>query len=124
MGYNFLPWDHDQQYLLPPDIRDLLPGDYERWALLETASMLAFSDFAARRRTDGWGRAASHPAMMAPLLLYAYAQGSARHARLSGVATRMSRCGCSARTRSRIMPPSHVSVPSMRRSSQPCTPRR
>jgi transposase len=75
MGYNFLPWDHDQQYLLPPDIREWLPADHEVWALLEAASLLDFSDFFARRRADGWGRAAYHPAMMALLLLYAYAQG-------------------------------------------------
>ena len=75
MGYNFLPWDHDQQYLLPPDLREWLPGDHEVWALLEAAELLDFSDFFARRRADGWGRAAYHPAMMALLLLYAYAQG-------------------------------------------------
>ena len=75
MGYNFLPWDHDQQYLLPPDLREWLPGDHEVWALLEAAELLDFSDFVARRRADGWGRAAYHPAMMALLLLYAYAQG-------------------------------------------------
>jgi len=75
MGYNFLPWDHDQQYLLPPDIRDWLPADHEVWALLEAAGLLDFSEFLARRRADGWGRAAYHPAMMALLLLYAYAQG-------------------------------------------------
>lgn len=75
MGYNFLPWDHDQQYLLPPDLRDWLPADHEVWALLEAAELLDFTDFFARRRADGWGRAAYHPAMMALLLLYAYAQG-------------------------------------------------
>ena len=75
MGYNFLPWDHDQQYLLPPDLREWLPGDHEVWALLEAAELLDFTDFFARRRADGWGRAAYHPAMMALLLLYAYAQG-------------------------------------------------
>ena len=40
MGYNFLPWDHDQQYLLPPDIRDWLSADHEVWALLEAAELL------------------------------------------------------------------------------------
>ena len=53
MGYNFLPWDHDQQYLLPPDIRDRLPADHEVWALLKAAGLLDFSDFFARRREDG-----------------------------------------------------------------------
>ena len=75
MGYNFLPWDHHQPYLLPPDLREWLPADHEVWALLEAAGLLDFSAFFARRRADGWGRAAYHPAMMALLLLYAYAQG-------------------------------------------------
>ena len=55
MGYNFLPWDHDQQYLLPPDLRDWLPADHEVWALLEAGELLDFSDFVVRRRADGWG---------------------------------------------------------------------
>ena len=29
MGCSFLPWDHGQQYLLPPDLRDWLPADHE-----------------------------------------------------------------------------------------------
>lgn len=75
MGYNLLPWDHDQQFLVPPDIRDWLPADHEVHALLEAARLLDFSAFFARRRADGWGRGFYHPAMMALLLLYAYAQG-------------------------------------------------
>lgn len=75
MAYNFLAWEHDQAFLLPPDIREWLPADHEVWALLETAELLDFSAFVARRRPDGWGRAAYHPAMMALLLLYAYAVG-------------------------------------------------
>ena len=45
------------------------------WALLEAARLLDFAGFFARRRDDGWGPAAYHPALMALLLLYAYAQG-------------------------------------------------
>lgn len=75
MAYNFLAWEHDQAFLLPPDIREWLPADHEVWALLEAAELLDFSAFVARRRPDGWGRAAYHPAMMALLLLYAYAVG-------------------------------------------------
>ena len=56
MGYTFLPWDHDQQYLLPPD--------HEVWAVLEAASLLDFADFFARRRVEGWGWPAYHPAMI------------------------------------------------------------
>ena len=61
MGYDFLPWDHDQQYLLPPDIRGWLPADHEVWALLKAASLLDFTDFFARRRGDGLGAGGLSP---------------------------------------------------------------
>ena len=55
MGYNFLPWDHDHQYLLPSDFRDWLPGDHEVWALLEAASLLGFAALVLLRSTKVGG---------------------------------------------------------------------
>src|SRR6266545_1732258 len=34
MAYNFLRGDHDQPFLLPPDLRDWLPADHLAWFVL------------------------------------------------------------------------------------------
>lgn len=78
MGYNFRPVERDQQYLLPPSIRDWLPEDHLAWFILDAVGELSEAELAplyARHRADGWGAAAFEPTMMAALLVYAYATG-------------------------------------------------
>lgn len=75
VGYNFRPVERDQQFLMPPSIRDWLPGDELAWFVLDAVAELDTGALYARHRTDGWGAAAFEPAMMAALLLYAYATG-------------------------------------------------
>lgn len=78
MGYNFRPVERDQQYLLPPSIRDWLPEDHLAWFVLDAFGELSEAELAplyARHRADGWGAAAFEPTMMAALLVYAYATG-------------------------------------------------
>jgi hypothetical protein len=75
MAQNFLACDREQALLLPPDLRDWLPGDHLAWFVLDVVEELDGSEFLASYRRDGWGRAAFDPAMMVALLLYAYAIG-------------------------------------------------
>jgi transposase len=78
MGYNFRPVERDQSYLLPPSIRDWLPADHLALFVLDAVAALpdaALASFYGRYRRDGWGAAAYDPALMATLLLYAYATG-------------------------------------------------
>lgn len=78
MGYNFRPVERDQSYLLPPSVRDWLPADHLALFVLDAVAELpgaALAPFYGRYRRDGWGAAAYDPAMMATLLLYAYATG-------------------------------------------------
>ncbi|MCA1709286.1 MAG: transposase [Actinobacteria bacterium] len=76
MGYNFISCDRDQQFLMPPSLDEWLPKDHLARFVVEMVAVLDLSSFYARRRADGWGRAAYGPKMMVALLIYAYASGT------------------------------------------------
>lgn len=75
MGYNFRLVERDQQYLMPPSLRDWLPEDDLAWLVLDVVAELDLDPIRARYRADGWGAPAFDPALMVALLLYAYATG-------------------------------------------------
>ncbi len=75
MPQNFIQVRRDQQFLLPPDMREWLPKDHLAWFVIEAVGELDLGAFYACYRDDGWGRAAFEPRMMVALLLYAYAVG-------------------------------------------------
>ncbi len=79
MGYNFLPYDQDQLYLLPPSINEWVPeGSLPRFVdeVVETLDMNGrLQGFYDGYRADGWGRAAYHPKMMVKVLIYSYCHG-------------------------------------------------
>ncbi|MGH2682341.1 MAG: transposase [Actinomycetota bacterium] len=81
MAYNLIPCDRDQPFLMPPSLDDWLPKDHLARFVIDVVETLDLSPFYARRRADGWGRAAYDPKMMVALLIYAYATG-ARSSRL------------------------------------------
>ena len=93
MGYNFRPVERDQQFLMPPSLRDWLPEDDLAWVVLDAVDQFDLAAVRARYRADGHGAAAYDPAMMTALLLYAYATGSARRAGSRPAAGAMSRTG-------------------------------
>lgn len=76
MARDFLPYDTDQQYLLPPDMREWVPEDHLIWFLSDVVDGLDLSAiFMTYRKDDLRGRPAYHPAMMVKLILYAYCLG-------------------------------------------------
>src|SRR6185312_12709703 len=75
MAQNFLACDREQELLLPPSLREWLPGDHLAWFVLDAVDAMDLRAFLAGYRDDGWGRAAHDPAMMVALLVYAYAIG-------------------------------------------------
>jgi len=75
MPQNFLLCDRDQDWLLPPSVRDWLAEDHLAWFVLDAVSELDLSGFYSAYRDDGHGRAAHDPAMMVALLVYAYSVG-------------------------------------------------
>ena len=75
MAQNFIACDREQALLLPPSLREWLPGDHLAWFVLDAVDAMDLRAFLAGYRDDGWGRAAHDPAMMVALLVYAYAIG-------------------------------------------------
>jgi transposase len=75
VGYNFLHYGCDQDFLLPPDARDWLPTGHLSWAVIDAVGELDLSEFLAYYRSDGQGRPAYHPKMMTALVLYCYCKG-------------------------------------------------
>jgi transposase len=75
MAYNFRTCDHDQAFLLPPDVRDWLPADHLAWFVLDVVDQLDLGPFLKAYRADGHGRAAYAPRMLLAVLLYGYCTG-------------------------------------------------
>jgi transposase len=64
--------DRDQQYLLPPDVREWLPPGHAALFLVELIESLDLSAFVARSGTSrDRGRPAYHPQVMVGIALYA-----------------------------------------------------
>jgi transposase len=70
---NFVPFDRDQAFLLPPDLKDWLPGDDLAHFIIAAVERVPMSAFKVNERNSG--SAQYHPRMMLALLIYAYANG-------------------------------------------------
>jgi transposase len=88
MGFNFVSAGLDQPFLLPPDMREWLPGDHLVWTVLDAVGQIDLGRFRARYRADGHGRAAYDPAVMVGLLLFAYCDGVRSSRRIERLAQR------------------------------------
>jgi transposase len=75
MAQSFLSCDREQDFLMPPSVREWLPSGHLAWYLLEVVERLDLGGFRGEYRADGSGRPAHDPAMMVALLLYGYAVG-------------------------------------------------
>jgi transposase len=79
--------DRDQQFLLPPDMREWLPASDPVWLVIELIEGLDTSRFHEGRRIGGAGRAGYDPDMLLTLLVWAWLQevhSSRRIERLCG----------------------------------------
>src|SRR3954468_6495114 len=75
MAQNFIACDREQELLLPPSLREWLPGGHLAWFVIDAVAQWDLAGFYGAYRADGHGRAAHDPAMMVALLLYCYAIG-------------------------------------------------
>jgi len=77
VAYRFLPCNRDQEFLLPPNMRDWLPADHLVWFVIDSVAQMDLRPFSVRNREreDPRGRAAYAPGMMLSLLIYAYCRG-------------------------------------------------
>jgi transposase len=79
MAYNFLPYDPDQLFLLPPSLSEWVgEGSLARFVADVVEELDAegrLSAFYAGYREDGWGHPGYHPRMLVKVLLYGYCCG-------------------------------------------------
>lgn len=75
MAYNLLPYDREQDYLLPPSLRDWLGEEDMAWFVVDAVGQLDLTQLYAAYRDDGWGAAAYDPTLLTAILLYAYCRG-------------------------------------------------
>jgi transposase len=74
MAKGYRPVDRDQGFLLPPDMREWLPGDHPVHLVIAVVEdHLDTSAFHAGRRTGGAGAAGYDPDMLLAVLVWAYA---------------------------------------------------
>ena len=79
----YRPVERDQGFLLPPDMREWLPGDHPVWLVIAVvAGHLDTSAFHAGRKTGGRGTAGYDPDMLVTVLVWAYAHGVASSRRM------------------------------------------
>ena len=75
VAYNLLKLDREQDYLMPPSLREWIAEGDLAWFILDAVDQMDLAEFYAAYRNDGWGAAAYDPAMMVGVLLYGYCQG-------------------------------------------------
>jgi transposase len=70
---NFIPFNRDQAFLLPPDLKSWLPEDDLAHFVVAAVDRVPLGAFAMPARTGG--KPQYHPRLMLALLVYAYANG-------------------------------------------------
>jgi len=75
VAFDYLPVDRDQQFLLPPSVRDWLPEGHLVWFVLDVVARVDTSRLHAKHPRDGVGRRAFDPDMLLALLVYSYCLG-------------------------------------------------
>src|ERR1043166_934151 len=69
----YMPFDRDQPFLLPPDLKDWLPEDDVAHFIVAAAERVRLGAF--RTNPQAGGRPQYHPRLMLALLIYCYANG-------------------------------------------------
>ena len=76
MAREFLPYDLDQHYLLPPDMREWLPAEHLVWFVSDVVDALDLSPITdAYQKQELRGRPGYDPTLLVKLLVYAYCVG-------------------------------------------------
>ena len=71
---NFVPFNRDQSFLLPPDLQDWLPADDVAHFIVAAVERVPLASFQVPARSGG--KPQYHPRLMLALLIYCYANGT------------------------------------------------
>ena len=83
MSKIYLPYDPDQQLLLPAALQEWLPADHLAYFISDMVDQLDLSDITARYEGERRGGPPYHPRMMVKVLLYGYCIGAASSRRIA-----------------------------------------
>ena len=83
MSKTYLPYDPDQQLLLPAALREWLPDDHLAYFISDVVDQLDLSSITARYEQERRGGPPYHPRMMVKVLLYGYCIGVASSRRIA-----------------------------------------
>ena len=106
MSKTYLPYEPDQQLLLPAALQEWLPDDHLAYFISDVVDQLDMSKVTARYERERRGGPPYHPRMMVKVLLYGYCVGVASSRRIAQRLTRTSPSGCWLRTTHRL--PDHL----------------
>ena len=84
MNTSYVPYQPDQQYLLPCSLQEWLPPGHLAYFISDTVDHLDLSAFHARYAGGGSRNQPFHPAMMVKVLVYAYATGVFSSRKIAG----------------------------------------
>ena len=83
MSKTYLPYDPDQQLLLPAVLQEWLPEDHLAYFISDVVDQLDLSKITARYEGERRGGPPYHPRMMVKVLLYAYCVGAPSSRRMA-----------------------------------------
>ena len=83
MSKTYLPYDPDQQLLLPAALQEWLPPDHLAYFISDMVDRLDLSAITARYEQERRGGPPYHPRMMVKVLLYGYCIGVASSRRIA-----------------------------------------
>ncbi len=83
MSKTYVPYDPDQQLLLPAALQEWLPDDHLAYFISDVVDQLDLSSITARYEGERRGGPPYHPRMMVKVLLYGYCVGVASSRRIA-----------------------------------------
>ena len=83
MSKTYLPYDPDQQLLLPQTLQEWLPEDHLAYFISDIVDQLDISEITARYEQERRGGPPYNPRMMVKVLLYGYCIGVASSRRIA-----------------------------------------
>ena len=83
MSKTYLPYDPDQQLLLPAALQEWLPPDHLAYFISDVVDQLDLLAITARYEEERRGGPPYHPRMMVKVLLYGYCTGVASSRRIA-----------------------------------------
>ena len=83
MSKTYLPYDPDQQLLLPAALQEWLPEDHLAYFISDIVDQLDLSEIAGRYEQERRGGPPYHPQMMVKVLLYGYCVGVSSSRRIA-----------------------------------------